>query len=619
MLMGEMKMPIRTEIQNQPPGTTPWLSPAIANHVTEHVSFVEYLRWMRPADDRNPYKDASKVQILQLAEVNADYSKYFQKMNERTRRIAGSEHYFDATCPGRLRVGGIRGPEDMLLPCFDAMGMPYIPGSTLRGIARNQAIRQLMSQNHCSWQDADRQVAPYFGSLEVTDESQQTGKVVFLDAYPHGSSENVNILTMDIANSIWNWDGESGLPKYAPNPNIFLSLKNVEFTIGLRQGSTCSANHFEQEIYPKVYQWLMDGLQSGVGSQINLGNGKFKILSQSSKSALLALKFEVTGQLVHSNQVFKNIKNPYRKDYNKDWKKDRNDKYVSSMEPRDELRSIAIKSMLRYWFRAIALGILDSVTANQIESSLFGSIQPQTQGWLIVRLENPKIKPDIESEDECTLNTQSAQLVIQLSQPATSLASTSQDSIKGLINNLTWLMFHLGGVGQGARRPLHKRTNNPYWRGSRLIPDRKSPFWKEPNTIDEFQTTFQTRLRAFYHHLGIISDIQIDPLRLSTLGTVPLTQCVEALDANCTILICRGQYQGEKPHALAILHSLARENMSKGYNTSLVGSQGECSPIWISSIGNYQVVTIFGKTAEMREKYLVELEAGDHRLVFPLH
>ena len=208
--------------ENQPPIPSPWLNPENEPKPHSEASFVEYLRWMRSPDTDNKYKDPTKVQILQMAEQGANYSKRLQELTRRTELIA--QNSFKVQCPWRIRVGGHRGPESILLPAFDALGIPYIPSSTLRGVARTQAIREIMAQQNTDWKNAEKQIAAWFGSVETNNKKDQAGKVVFLDAYPLGDQ---NILAVDMANNIWQWDNNS--PKYSPNPNPFLSLEKSMF------------------------------------------------------------------------------------------------------------------------------------------------------------------------------------------------------------------------------------------------------------------------------------------------------------------------------------------------------------------------------------------------------
>ena len=197
------------------------------------ASFVEYLRWMRsPTGNKN--QDANtKVQLLQLAEDDANYQARLTKLTKRTRQIASADGCFQARCSWRLRVGGHRGPESTLLPAFDSFGMPFIPSSTLRGVARTQAIRHFIVEGD-TWQSAEKKVAPFFGSLEEKKESH-TGKVIFLDAYPlPAQSGEKGGLAVDMANNIWSWNTHDQMD-YSPNPNAFISLKESTFLIGLRR------------------------------------------------------------------------------------------------------------------------------------------------------------------------------------------------------------------------------------------------------------------------------------------------------------------------------------------------------------------------------------------------
>jgi CRISPR-associated protein Cmr6 len=118
---------------NQPPIPSPWLNPENEPKPHPEASFVEYLRWMRVTSENDVIKNSTKVQILQTASEKANYSTRLEELTRRTKLIA--KNSFSVQCPWRIRVGGHRGPESILLPAFDALGIPYIPSSTLRGVA----------------------------------------------------------------------------------------------------------------------------------------------------------------------------------------------------------------------------------------------------------------------------------------------------------------------------------------------------------------------------------------------------------------------------------------------------------------------------------------------------
>lgn len=593
---------------SQPSIPSPWLNPENPPQPHPEASFVEYLRWMRSPDAE--YKDPSKVQLLQMAEQGANYSKRLEDLTKRTELIA--KNTFKVQCPWRIRVGGHRGPESILLPAFDALGMPYIPSSTLRGVARTQAIREIIRQQNIEWKDAEKQIAPWFGSGDAKNKSDLSGKVVFLDAYPL-PVQNQNVLAVDIANNIWQWENNS--LKFSPNPNPFLSLEKPTFVIGLRLASGCQDN----EILEKVKQWLIDGLQSGAGSQVNTGYGQLISAGKvTHKNEFYRIEFILQGQLIHGQQKFKNLLQPYQKDHQGNFRVDKQGKLKSDIISFAEARPVAFKSMLRYWFRAFGLGVLSATKVQEWEGKILGTITPQKEhGWLIVRIlegKNTKIEPQGKNDD---CGEQQGILTLSFSPAA---PQSQQNALKKLSQNLTWLMFHLGGIGQGARRPCYSRKSRqyaPWWRGSTLIPQSDESFWDLPETAKEFHQVFQQRLRDFYTALQVL-DSNCNYRSLKTCGVVSHDKWTEAIDTNCRIVVCAGEADFGKPYALAVLHRgdfKIRENYD-GNLCGKVGREVKPSPVWIADLDDYQVVTVFGASADPRKKYLETL--SNPIQIFPL-
>jgi CRISPR-associated protein Cmr6 len=621
---------------NPPPETSPWLNPAQPpEEIHPSASFVEYLRWMRSPDREcrhiKDFKDATKMQILQMAVEGADYRKRLESLNQRTKLIAGEGNWFLVESVWRIRVGGHKGPESILLPAFDALGMPYIPGATLRGVARNQAIREfLASDSSLDWKAAEKEVAPYFGALEA-EGSDRCGKVIFLEAYPTPSKTGG--LAMDMANAIWSW--ENGEPKYSPNPNPFLSLEKSTFIIGLRKTAACT-----DEIFAKVRQWLEAGLAEGIGSQVNTGYGRLLSENVVRSQGFFELDFTIEGQLIHGHQKFTQ------------WTfNNKQQKWQMRGSPQAEVRPTAFKSMLRYWFRVFALGVLPVDTIKDFEAKLFGSITPQTHGWITVEIfKGNTIRPEPQSKEDRngkkTLNgEQSGILVLGYS---TEIPKQQCEMIADLFKYLTWLIFHLGGIGQGARRSLYSRQNQerdrfapPWWRGCDLIAESEDEFWALPKSVNEFQVLFQQRLRSFYNALGDLTPTRINHQSPLALGSVRKDLWHEAIDRHCKIIVCSGEEDFAKPYALSILHDdsfkktktnrdgkpiLKDGREERKYDPDLCGTTegkvGKPSPVWIANLGNYQVVTVFGADQDPRKKYLKELRdrtsATNFAQIFPL-
>lgn len=626
-------------------GPSPWLGDGAEITPSPHASFVEYLRWMRSLTE-NKTQDKTKLQLLQLAEEGANYKGRLTTLTERTKQIAGEGNYFQARSTWRIRVGGHRGPESILLPAFDALGMPYIPSSTLRGVARGQAFNQFLAeikqrqpelQLAEQQQKANQKVAKYFGLLEAEEKSNHTGKVIFLDAYPLPISGQAGGLAIDMANNIWGW--QEDLLNYSPNPNPnpFFSLKEATFLIGIRRASQCKPEEFKQ-IRDQVEQWLTTGLQVGIGSQVNTGYGSLMRAGQPTSRGFFSVDFTVEGQLIHGRQRFTQWS----------WN-DRRNEWQMRGQPDAEVRSVAFKSMLRYWFRAFALGVLPLGTERSLETYLkdirdnknvlppaevkaleailFGSITPQTRGWVTVRILNGKlVQQEARSNfqgnnDPC--GEQSGTLILDCSSEAPT-AESQQDVIKALFKSLIWMMFHLGGIGQGARRPCYsrqKRENGraPWWRGSTLSPDSDDSFWDLPETIQAFQTLFQQHLQNFYQALSQLTHQSINFNPPQSLGEVRRNQWTEAIDRNCRIVVCTGKSNFSKPYALAVLHSeeLKRNgNYDPDLCGAVLGAKVKPSPVWIADLGDYQVVTVFGVNQDNqnpRQRYLRELQSQTSR------
>lgn len=604
----------------QPP--SPWLDSENPPNPNSKASFVEYLRWMR--EPQQEYKDATKIQILQLAQENANYSDRLQQLNHRTRLIAGQENTFEVKCAWRIRVGGHRGPENILLPAFDALGMPYIPASTLRGVARTQAIREIIASERISWTAAELKIAPYFGSIETDKAENSASKVVFLDAYP--TPTKTGGLSMDMANNIWKWD-ENLLPKYESNPNVFLSLQESSFLIGLRLASNCR----DKKVLNRVKQWLISGLQAGIGSQINTGYGQLILQNQAkSNSEFFRVRFALEGQLIHGHQKFNNVKQPFQINRDGNLKTDRNGNLKSATSAVAEVRPTAFKSMLRYWFRAFALGVLPVEQVIDWEGQIFGAITPKQQlGWVQVNILSGKnTQPEPKSKrDDC--GEQEGILTLSYS---VAVPQQSQKPISALLQTLTWMMFNLGGIGQGARRPCYSRQNRqyaPWFRGSTFFIDADledyNSFWYAPEQAKDFQRLFQARLKTFYSALNqLIPNRNVaSPLAFNRPSD---RHWFDAVDQHCRIIVCSGEEQYNKPYALAVLHSqelkVENRNGQLDYDGNLCGQTNhpvKPSPVWIADLEDYQVVTVFGATVNPRSQYLKLLKQNSdcYYQIFP--
>ena len=110
-----------------------WLQHPLHNnpHLDSSASFVEYFRWLRirrlNPDNNSQIGLVNNGEVLELLakiEQKSNYSSRLRTLTDRTRKLATES--FSVKASWRIRVGGMKGPESMLLPAFDALGMPYM-------------------------------------------------------------------------------------------------------------------------------------------------------------------------------------------------------------------------------------------------------------------------------------------------------------------------------------------------------------------------------------------------------------------------------------------------------------------------------------------------------------
>ena len=291
--------------------------------------------------------------------------------------------------------------------------------------------------------------------------------------------------------------------------------------------------------------------------------------------------------------------------------------------PEAEVRPVAFRSTLRYWFRAFALGVLIPPKVRELELEIFGGIEPKPHTGLF-RLE---VIGEVERDNAQNRNDScgkiSGTLILRNSSQTATLDESRTAALEGILKNLTWLMFHLGGVGQGARRPCYSRQNRewaPWWRGSTLTPNSEENFWGLPSDLNGFQKLFRERLSSFYSALGEFSEHNLDPKAPYSVINPTSQRWAEAVDAYCKIICVSGPVRNSKPFALSVLHDpeLKRGN---NYDPDLCGKvQGGTipSPVWIADLEDYQVVTIFGATQDPRRKYIRTFKEDQMVQLWPL-
>lgn len=534
-----------------------------------HNNPLQTLCWAEPnlpaQKDEGP-----RMNILQASiEAEKACTPICDRLNDRTKRLAENGGMtFRAQFPWRLRVGGTRGFRELLLPVLHPVfGIPYLPASSLKGAARAWA-RCNQAEN----------LSDLLGCLD--GKIAQAAKVEFLDAFP-----TKPCLSVDMANSLWRWEGDC--VRYNSDPHPLLSLEKPEFLIGIVATNRCQ-NLDELQI---VKSWLENALTVGIGSRVSAGYGRSSIISTSNISRH---PFSLFTQGMHG--AFRDVV---------------------------EFRPTAVRGMLRYWFRAVALGLYSPQKCKELEKRLFGSIEPPAKEGSI------RIAVELNEPQQGNGNFP------WVYEGAIVLESKSNDDLN-LAQYLLKLASHLGGIGQGARRPLHwnnGRLRGCHWELTENILPAQQQDWRNllDGVIDAFVRVNRNPAGAGAGEPGIPSNRAQDVLNKNTrIYLVP-----------CPILTAPEQVnnwsqEGITPSVRGLaLEKLYGDNSFKGQtrdqrtqqvtggNPNVGGAMGTPSYVVIQSnfptgMMAYQAVTIFGANHNDRAKFVRALPQGSIR-VWPLN
>lgn len=525
-------------------------------------------------------RDELALPVLQ-ATVKADQTcaALYEKLCEQMKLISGSNGIVIAEFPWRLRVGGMRGFRDLLLPVFHpTYGIPYVPSSSIKGLIRAWARHNLPD-------DAKYQVDQLLGFLD--GKKAAVAKVQILDSFP-----TKPCLSVDIANPQWAW--AQNQVKYGAIPHHLLSMQDVTLQIGLQKTSRGSAEDVQT-----VKHWLQQALLSdGLGSRVSAGYGRAKKVDK--------VTLPDTSCDYRSEHEFAF------------WSQGM---YGSSPE-NPEFRPVAIRGMLRYWFRSIAFGLYPIGVCQRLEGQLFGTLDDVSnrgkpkQGSIVVSA--LWRSNELESSNNPMVVTGK---VILKSQSESHLL---------LAQKLLELSFYLGGLGRGARRPLH--INRDRLRGCHWQP--KSGVGLPRNDRESWQEFFQSIKK-------VMGAIQVFPTDDRPLGNDnpgrPGRRFQDVLSDSCriyTIACPRLEHPSKKPiagKAMSVLYKPEYKGKSlDNPGEPLVGGGihsdsnigGTPSFVVVKSVfpalgEPYQVVTIFGETyQEQRQAFAAALERAGGVLVW---
>jgi len=185
----------------------------------------------------------------------------------RNTTQAANAQRFSAITDWRIVVG--LGGETVLetdLTLHHLYGIPYIPGSALKGLTRAYATSE-EEEGHLSKKidEDDKTIQRVFGSQE------RAGTVIFFDAMPVNGKFAVDL---DIMNAHYpEYYGQNKLPTNDQNPNpvTFLTIADTVFMFAL-----AARRSEDQQDVAQAKTWLKKALAKyGVGGKTSAGYGYF--------------------------------------------------------------------------------------------------------------------------------------------------------------------------------------------------------------------------------------------------------------------------------------------------------------------------------------------------------
>jgi CRISPR-associated protein Cmr6 len=201
---------------------------------------------------------------------------------------------FSLSLSWRLVIGlGASHPQETSMTLHHIYGIPYIPGSAIKGVTKHWAVlkfaEEVSKSENIKFEKAIDDVSKALENgekmdlkvedlefsqlIEIFGTQEKQGRVIFFDAYPVGE---IN-LKIDIINPHYPkyYDGKEPPADWdSPMPIKFLSLENTTFRFYL---ATKVRDDFEKNLLNKARELLFEALSNfGIGAKTSLGYGLFK-------------------------------------------------------------------------------------------------------------------------------------------------------------------------------------------------------------------------------------------------------------------------------------------------------------------------------------------------------
>jgi CRISPR-associated protein Cmr6 len=235
------------------------------------------LAWPEPRPGQGPDEVAKEALRALLdattgIQVPAGYSRAYGRRKLLLEGLAGSVEggvtkMWRATARGRLVVGlGAAAVRETNIALLHTWGVPYIPGSALKGLASAAAHRSKVE----TWRKQHAQMPQGEDHHLLFGDTAESGCVVFHDAWwiPEGDKLPVDLDTMTVHHPDYYQGSEPPADWDEPNPVAFLTARGA-FLIALTG---------PEEWVDAAGAWLATALeQDGIGAKTAAGYGRMEL------------------------------------------------------------------------------------------------------------------------------------------------------------------------------------------------------------------------------------------------------------------------------------------------------------------------------------------------------
>ncbi len=235
----------------------------------------KYISWEQDKDGKVKVSRTFQRRLTHhgILHLGGNAAKIAEAALQRQRRLLQKlqqqgyhTHAFELVTASRMVVGlGIESVLETNLRLHHTYGIPIIPGSALKGLARSAALRSVDTSN------------PIFQT--AFGKQQQVGSVIFFDALPLPQGNNHDRLLklqLDVMNVHFpDYYTGKNFPTEWQNPNPIFFLTVASGTAFLF--SLAVPPNRDQQTLSQVAQWLQQGLTTmGIGAKTSAGYGFFR-------------------------------------------------------------------------------------------------------------------------------------------------------------------------------------------------------------------------------------------------------------------------------------------------------------------------------------------------------